>query len=276
MLSTPAVPLIESEVATIPISHFENPEHEPVMASITSSARLSEERTEQIQQEIEELKEQYVDAVGDDDKIKSLEEDPEAFLESKSKLLRKIAGLLVDLEEDQAKAKAESEKAPNDVQELYKIRYEKARALKLQAERSVKDRARACEDALGKGAFQAKKAAILADPSASTSDESKLVNAYAEAVMALRKCAADLQRHKRAYDHRDMSVVDVYLKVDDVAAKVVEMVGEKLAKIEERQVLMEAFLRGDTRFLPQLLKAGYSMRSLKAQNFTAAELKAAR
>ena len=99
------------------------------------------------------------------------------------------------------------------------------------------------------------------------------VKAYSEAIVALRKCKLDLQRHKRAYDHRDKSIVDTFLKVDDVAKKIVEMVGERLGKMEERQILMEAFLRGDARFLPQLLKAGYSLRSLKAQNFSAGELK---
>ena len=81
-------------------------------------------------------------------------------------------------------------------------------------------------------------------------------------------------------------------KQEELAKKIVEAegrLGKKIAKdvsneiqrvtnkqeeMYGRQTLMEAFLRGDKRFLPQLLKAGYSLRSLKAQNFSAAELKA--
>ena len=121
--------------------------------------------------------------------IKKLEDDPEAFLESKSKLLQKVARLIVELQEDQAKAAAASEKAPNDVQELYKIRYEKALALKRQAERSVQDRAKACEDALGAGAFRAKKAAIVDNPEGYLKDGSKLVKVGTKCLSTRRYCA---------------------------------------------------------------------------------------
>ena len=76
-------------------------------------------------------------------------------------------------------------------------------------------------------------------------------------------------------------VRDVSNKIQRVANKQAEMANKqremanKQREIYGRQTLMEAFLRGDARFLPQLLKAGYSLRSLKAQNFSAAELKAA-
>ena len=157
------------------------------MASLTSyaggsisSAKLSEERAEDMEREIEELKGQYIEIVGDDSQIKELEEDPESFLEHKSKHLQKVARLIVELQEDQAKAAAASEKAPNDVQELYKIRYEKALALKRQAGRSLKERAKACVDALGKDDFDVKKSEMLEGsdgPKAYLESESKPLKA---------------------------------------------------------------------------------------------------
>ena len=64
--------------------------------------------------------------------------------------------------------------------------------------------------------------------------------------------------------------------VKDIAAlsNKIQRIANDQSEVSKRQVLMDAFLRGDTKFLPQLLKAGYSLRSLKAQNFSAAKLKA--
>ena len=47
--------------------------------------------------------------------------------------------------------------------------------------------------------------------------------------MALRECERDLHRHERAYRHRDMSVVDTYLKVGDVGSQL----EERLARVEK-------------------------------------------
>ena len=98
----------------------------------------------------------------------------------------------------------------------------------------------------------------------------------ARILQELTNMTADLNRKIEDAEGRLVQriVRDISEKIQRVTNTQTEM-ANKQAQMYERQKLMEAFLRQDKRFLPQLLRAGYNVRSLKAKNFNLADLKAA-